>query len=235
MKPILFNTEMVQAILEGRKTCTRRKIIRTPSNDEPCGYGFWKEFNENNGRWYIKDYTHSCCWLTQEEYTKKFAPYHIGDIIYVRETFFEGDILNSNEDIVHRDIVIYATDDLSEYGLEELKWKPSIYMPKRLARIFLKVKDMRIERLQDITEEGAKAEGATKKIWYQPYGTRAEINQKYVGDIKHHEPNYVTGFAGIWDRTLGKIGDWLYSFKENPYVWVIEFEKISKEEALRNE
>lgn len=228
MKPILFNTEMVQAILEGRKTCTRRKIIRTPSNDEPCGYGFWKEFNENDGRWYIKDYTHSCCWLTQEEYTKKFAPYHIGDILYVRETFFEGDILNSNEDIVHRDIVIYATDDLSEYGLEELKWRPSIHMSKRLARIFLKVKDMRIERLQDITNDEAIKEGV-QKLHEGLYGVNEETDIIYQCLFPRD------AFLHLWQSTVKKKDIDTYGWKANPYVWVIDFERINKEEALKHE
>lgn len=233
MKPILFNTEMVQAILEGRKTCTRRKITRTPSNDEPCGYGFWREFNHNDGKWYIKDYTHSCCWLTQEEYMGKYAPYQIGDILYVRETFFEGDILDSNEDIVERDIVIYATDDLSEHGLEELKWKPSIHMPKKLARIFLKVTDIRVERLQDITTEQAKAEGIRE------YTKDGEVLKYALNENQYRwssmPRNAIEPFIKLWDSTVNKKDIDKYGWKANPWVWVIEFKKISKEEALGNE
>lgn len=223
-KPILFNTEMVKAILEDRKTCTRRIIKRTPSNDEPCGYGFWKEFNERDKRWYIKDYTHSCTWWTLEEYISKFSRYHIGDILYVRETFFEGDILDSNEDIVQRGIVLYAADELrGDLDPTEMKWKPSIHMPKRLARIFLKVKDVRIERLHDMEHDDFISEGIRKYTKDNEVFKYAVENQYLWKDMPRNPQD---SFKKLWDSTLKKEQLEMYSWSANHWVWVIKFERI---------
>ncbi|MCJ8173952.1 hypothetical protein [Clostridium botulinum] len=232
-KPILFNTEMVEAILEGRKSTTRRIIkkvsgldfLGTSSNDGSTfdsalfGKGNLEEILDSEIKERIK------------------APYLPGDILWVRETWKVQSLSNMD----YRAKFLYKAkpnNKLKETNVDgetyikllryESKngWHPSIFMPKDATRIFLKVTNVRVERLQDITEEGAKSEGAAKQIWYQPYGTRSENNQEYVGDITQHVPNYITGFAGIWDRTLGKWDDWLYSFKRNPWVWVIEFEKV---------
>lgn len=139
MKPILFNTEMVQAILEGRKTVTRRIIKGLPQDVKCIGWltdsGNAKSygtvaFDVNGNRKYFK------------------LPYLIGDILYVRETF-----------VTHRNDVFYKADNewlkLKNLGIS-FKWKPSIHMPKEAARLFLRITDVRIERLQDITEEQAK-------------------------------------------------------------------------------
>ena len=94
-KPILFNTEMVKSILENRKTSTRRPVKRTSCNDDPSGYGFWKEFSERDQLWYIKDYTHAATWWTLKEYISRFSKYHIGDTIWVRETWQESECFGS--------------------------------------------------------------------------------------------------------------------------------------------
>ncbi|NFA61278.1 hypothetical protein EXM63_04170 [Clostridium botulinum] len=239
-KPILFNTEMVKAILEGKKTCTRR-IIKKVS-----GLDFLGTSSEDGatfdsalfGKGNLDEI------LDSEIKERIKAPYLPGDILWVRETWKVQSLSNMN----YRAKFLYKAkpnNKLKETNVDgetyikllryESKngWHPSIFMPKDATRIFLKVTNVRVGRLQDITEEGAKAEGATKQIWYQPYGTKSENNQEYVGDIIHHKPNYITGFAGIWDRTLGKWDDWLYSFKRNPWVWVIEFERIEKEENIK--
>mgnify|MGYP000774678644 CR=1 FL=1 len=231
MKPILFNTAMVNAILDGRKTTTRRIIKRTPSNDTPSGYGFWKEFNEDDNELYIKDYTHSCCWWTEKEYINRFSKFHIGDILYIRETWFEGDILDSNGDIVKRNIVLYRTDDLSEHDIEEIKWKPSIHMPKRLARIFLKVTGVRVERLHDITVKGIDKEGTITTDKFLEI--EEKMNEYYIRiaqnqDIKR--PNYYYDeFKKLWDSTVNKKDMDKYSWNANPYVWAIEFERCEKQ------
>lgn len=224
IKPILFNTVMVQAILEGRKTCTRRVVKGNIKDLNIIGSSSSDGVNFNSvsfGYGNIND-------IKSVEIKERVkAPYMPGDILYVRETWnlYDG-------------AYYYRADEgdwfISDYNEKiNLRWKPSIHMPKAAARVFLKVTDVRVERLNDITEDGAKAEGATKQIWYQPYGTRNESNQKYVGDIIHQEPNYITGFAGIWDNTLQKPDGWLYSFREDPYVWVIEFERINTERINR--
>ncbi|KEI75908.1 hypothetical protein N486_09080 [Clostridium botulinum B2 128] len=224
---------MVEAILSGRKTTTRRIIkdvsgldfVGTSSFDgKNFDYAAFGKGNINN--------------LFDAKIEKRIkGPYLPGDILWVRETWKVQSLSNMD----YRTKFLYKAkpnDKLKETNVDgemyikllryECKngWHPSIFMPKDATRIFLKVTNVRVERLQDITEEGAKSEGAAKQISYQPYGTRSENNQEYAGDITQHVPNYITGFAGIWDRTLGKWDDWLYSFKRNPWVWVIEFEKV---------
>ncbi|MBD5631363.1 hypothetical protein [Clostridium botulinum] len=232
-RPILFNTEMVKAILEGKKTQTRR-IIK-PQPKQPISLGFVVSSTNSKKEGCFGWGKDKCGGII--DYAK--PPYRIGDILYVRETWAKIDDFENYADVEFEDSLefLYKCDD---YGKEHTfidvgvkRWHPSIHMPKAAARIFLKVTNVKVERLQDITEERAKAEGAAKQIWYQPYGTRSENNQEYVGNITQHVPNYITGFAGIWDRTLGKWDDWLYSFKRNPWVWVIEFERIEKEENIK--
>lgn len=226
-KPILFNTEMVRAILDDSKTQTRRIIKRTPCNDEPCGYGFWKEYNDRDKRWYVKDYTHAPVWWTLEEYISKFSKYHVGDILWVRETFFEGDIFDSNEEIIERGIVIYAADELREdLDPTEMKWKPSIHMPRKLARIFLKVKEIRIERLHDMTHDDFLSEGVRRYTKDNEVFKYAVENQYLWKDMPKNpeEP-----FKKLWDSTLNKNQLEMYGWDYNPWVLVIEFEKVQKE------
>lgn len=213
-KPILFNTEMVKAILEGRKTETRRVMKPQPTHSKFAGFVYASGDKRDIGK---AMFVNSFPAIGEDAADYIRAPYQIGDILYVRETWCKNPV--KNEYMYKANKVIGVTKGF-------IKWKPSIHMPKVAARIFLKVTDVRVERLQDITEDGAKEEGVIKQLWYQPYGTRSENHQKYVGDLVYQEPNYKTGFADIWDRTLNKLGDWVYSFKENPWVWVIEFERI---------
>lgn len=207
IKPILFNTEMVQAILEGRKTTTRRIIKGVDRN-----YYFLGSNKQNTKVSFAR--------TTTSLPLRVKIPYQVGDILYVRETWFEGDILDSNEDIVERDIVLYATDDLSEYGIEEIKWRPSIFMPKEAARIFLKVTGVRVEKLQDITEEGAKAEGAYKLAQSNP--------TKCVENKDVDNGSYLNGFKRVWFKTLPKYYKDYATFEGNPYVWVIEFQRVER-------
>ncbi|MDK0685153.1 hypothetical protein P5F08_03680 [Clostridium perfringens] len=229
MKPILFNTAMVRAILDGEKTCTRRIIKRTPSNDTPSGFGFWREFNETDKKWYIKDYTHGCVWWEENEYIRKFSKFHVGDILYVRETWANTWTPDGEVGFVYKadgEPKNFPYWGNAKRGKHEV-WMPSIHMPKEAARVFLKVISVRAERLKDIDEEQAKKEGARKQSWYQPFGTKIEDEQKYVGSLVNHKINYKTGFADIWDRT---VKEEKYSWEGNPWVWVIEFERVEKVE-----
>lgn len=227
MKPILFNTEMVRAILEGRKTVTRRVIkphnpFRS-DNYKQGRYGLWIDATTDNGDkcGHIKDYSVSPCWQTFSYYIKNCAPYKVGDILYVRETWgFD----NHNW--------LYKAD-FSDEDLIKLKrlliWHPSIHMPKEAARIFLKVTDVRVERLQDITEEDAIKEGCE--------GTPCEHHGYIVGggmcgctdcmNTGWLEPPTLE-FMDIWHSTINKKDLDEYGWNANPWVWVIEFERIEK-------
>ena len=201
MKPILFNTEMAQAILDNRKTSTRR-IIKYSDGHVPSFYGrdkFYKlvnGLNNKKGLWagFYKDsdvFMYEGKIMTDALYWK--APYQVGDILYVRETWNkytkrvgEGGNCHLEEFYGYK-----ANPKCSE--VFDQKWHPSIQMPKEAARIFLKVTDVRVERVQDITEDGARAEGFSDKFM----------------------------FMAIWDAIYNNaLG--------NPWVWVIEFERVEK-------
>ena len=140
IKPILFNTEMVQAILDGRKTCTRR-VVKTRRKDA-CGFYVTKRPDDSFTGIYEYD---------EDERmfeNQLIPPYKPGDILYVRETFIQA---------AARTFWYKADDNL--WMPKGLHWKPSIHMPKEAARIWLKVTNVRVERLQDMTDDDAEAEG----------------------------------------------------------------------------
>lgn len=194
--PILFNTEMVRAILDGRKSCTRRLV---------------KFFSGENPRWtgYIKDGL--MLYNGKNEPCIRKAPYQPGDILYVRETFIQA--------AAH--IFWYKAND-KPWMSKGLRWKPSIHMPKEAARIWLKVTDVRVERLQEITEEGAKKEGAIDNR-----GFIHSPDDEY--DSLHTAREH---FAKIWDSTIKKSDLDRYGWNANPWVWVIGFERCEKPEGV---
>ena len=185
IKPILFNTEMVRAILDGIKTCTRR-VLKQPFEVHPNGY------------------------ITKPRGTERLCPYippyQPGDILYVRETWCKGSYGDEKEKYY------YKADDNNFF----CTWHPSIHMPKEAARIFLKVTDVRVERLQDITDDGAKAEGANWK------------NGKNVGWEEKMRRTAVERFAEIWESTIKKTDKHIHGWNANPYEWVVEFERCEK-------
>ena len=195
MKGIIFNQEMVQAILEGRKTVTRRVIKPQPNNIEMLNGVF------SNGLLKI--------FYDFDEGINIKAPYRVGDILYVRETWCRAD------DGYYYKAGFKDTEGLMKaYGY---KWHPSIHMPKEIARIFLKVTDVRVERLQDITEEQAIKEGFTQYVCTNCKG----FGCSDCSGSGLEEPGMV-GFVHTWDNLYEKRG---YGWEANPWVWVIEFER----------
>lgn len=217
IKPILFNTEMVRAILDGRKTCTRRVIKPQWEECPACKY----IHNE-----YIYDkmaenvYCARCGYPLKPE---RRSPYQVDDILYVRETWQYLYELDGNEQVIEDTGKYYyaATDTIpfniyvDENGVQHdhAPWKPSIHMPKEAARIWLKVTDVRVERLQAITAESALAEGTDKYI---------HLNGKF------DENAILTSFMGIWNSTIKNSDIGSYGWNANPWVWVIEFEQCEK-------
>lgn len=185
MKPILFNTEMVKTILDGRKATTRRVIKPQP---EPFGKALA-----------YKDGIFSTLKALEKE-----AHYRPGDILYVRETFcsaYDGEAYFYFADkCTNRE-----QKKLLDY--DDVCWRPSIHMPKEAARIFLKVTEVRAERLQDITEDGANKEG-------YPFS-------KITG-------NKLDDFAILWNSTVNKSDLDHYGWSANPWVWVISFERTAR-------
>lgn len=228
IKPILFNTEMVQAILDGRKNCTRRMVKPQPDEKHTYPLGFVTDSTEKKEV--------GCFGFGIDEYGGSIQyvkpPYQPGDILYVRETWERFECWNCDGDergncpkepkksVLDKTCGCYmyrATDEISG----DAKWHPSIHMPKEAARIWLKVTDVRVERLQDITEDGAEAEGAIDNRGFI-HSPENEYDRIYTA--REH-------FIGIWDRTIKKSGLDHYGWDANPWVWVIEFERCEPQEG----
>ena len=196
IKPILFNTEMVRAILDGKKTCTRRIVKGAIPDDAMWGYTMFTPKG-----------CISCRGVYADGYGEGFykLPYQPGDILYVRETWCKGSWMNEKERYY------YKADDNDFHCV----WHPSIHMPKEAARIWLRVTDVRVERLQDITEEGAEKEGCRESVCSKTkFRTSAMLN-----------------FFNLWDSTIKKSDIDRYSWQANPWVWVIEFERYEPMET----
>lgn len=233
MKPILFNTEMVKAILDGRKTVTRRVVKPQPKSHiayvcmgSGCGkWGYpgkyaWKYWDDDSFR--LPDD------ISQDELKVKWTPpCHTDDILYVRETWSPLYQDKDSKDVcgyMYKACMLEEYDKMYPDGKDyqwEGKWRPSVHMPKEAARIFLRVIDVRVERLQDITSGQIDAEGC--KEW--AYSAK-------TGELLPSGPSF---FRINWDRTIKPSDLPFYGWDANPWVWVIEFERISREEAEKEE
>lgn len=195
-KPILFNTEMVRAILDGRKTQTRRVMKPQPPEGEKV------EYNEYYNM------------LLIHNISTRYGPFEVGDILWVRETW--GDYREFTEGGESGFFYLYKADypdgaravplpetEKTDYAESWYlpRWRPSIHMPREAARIFLRVKDVRAERLRQITSRDAEAEGANPEM-------------------------PLTFYHRIWDSTIKKADLTVYGWDANPWVWVVEFERI---------
>lgn len=225
--PILFNTEMVRAILDGRKTCTRRVIKPQPQSRLCYTYagshkgciGKWTYPNKGAHEFLGEEYKLPEN-IKDEELSKRWnPPYHTDDILYVRETWKKA----PNGYYYYED---WQRNDIADVT----KWKPSIHMPKEAARIWLKVTDARAERLQDITEEQACMEGTDPwdEVCYENNGWHPRFSDPDSGGA----PNMVDGFHKLWNSTIKKSNLDRYGWDENPYVWVISFERCEKPEGV---
>lgn len=221
--PILFNTEMVQDVLReiSPKTATRRSIKRFIPDDAIWGYTMFTP------KGYI-----SCRGTFKDGYGEKFykLPCEPGDILYVRETWNFIYEMDGNDRLIEDTgcYVYYADDTMpcshwvdSETGKhkDHMPWRPSIHMPKEAARIWLKVTDVRVERLKTMNLGDFLAEGAV-------------IRPEAFNDPDNAYLQARDVFVKIWDRTIKKSDIGLYNWDANPWVWVIEFERCEKPEAL---
>lgn len=227
MRPILFNTDMVQAILEGSKTVTRR--VAFPNED-------LRKFPrpDNPDAWWFRGraYTNWDSAMRSPQGVLSLCKYKKGDILYVRETW-KPMYPDETSNIVCG--YMYKADDCGFRGEEYKKWydahypsgkdwfcpgiwRPSIHMPKEAARLFLRVTAVRVERLQDITEDGARSEGC----YHEPL----------LDGCDDFMVPALYSFQSVWDSTVRKTNRDTYGWDANPWVWVIEFELISKEAEL---
>ena len=203
-RPILFNTEMVKAILDGRKTCTRR-AIKFPNGMTGRPIGKAGDSSNPLGVMYPGGI--------------KRPPYQPGDILYVRETWQNAGLVDEFDHVIaDTEKYYYAAgpeapcfdfwvDPETGEHKDKMPWKPSIHMPKEAARIWLKVINVRVERLQEMDKTDALKEG---------------IDPRLCLNLSHA----LTKFKKIWDSTIKKSDLDRYGWDANPWVWVIEFETV---------
>jgi hypothetical protein len=209
---------MVRAILGGRKTQTRRPFkfeFKNGYNPKFSGYSLGEYHTGNIESGAVLYSKSGACWNQVTE--REISPYQPGDILYVRETFCPDYYYDGSPEYKER------IESFGEgYKNLDIKWKPSIHMPKEAARIFLKVTDVRVERVQEITEEDAKAEGAPTAVWYKPHGEDYKEHKDISGlpGYPDERVSWRNGFATIWDNIYKEKS---YGWQENPWVWVIEF------------
>lgn len=202
IKPILFNTEMVRAILDGRKSCTRR--ICKDAND--CTVPDMDFYDPDKRTYAVHNYADKDK-LSIAERTCPICP---GDILYVRETWCALPVNEAGHIRGHSTYYYRADGDLRPSGWRG-KWRPSMHMPKEAARIWLKVTDVRVERLQEITIDGIRNEGISSMA-------------VHAGDMEIALKEWEL----LWNSTIKKSDLDRYGWDANPYVWVIEFERCEK-------
>lgn len=218
IKPILFNTEMVRANLDGRKSCTRRLVKGFVPDDAIWGYTAFTP------KGYI-----SCRGTFADGYGEKFfkLPYQTGDILYVRETWYK-DKYRYMYRADYQD-----TEKFYRNGKEvKIKWKPSIRMPKEAARIWLKVTDVKVERLQEMKPVDVIKEGAYPDCWdcLNTYGESGSQCCYGTEEQCSQCDEVMMEWEKLWNSTIKKADLDRYGWNASPWVWVIEFERCEKPE-----
>ena len=235
IKPILFNTEMVRAILDGRKSCTRR-ICKDANEYTVPDMDF---YNADRRTYAVHNFADKEQ-MEQLSTAERTCPICPGDILYVRETWEHFDCCccdvdehgncyqEPQQNVLNKSYGCYmyrATDEI--YG--DASWHPSIHMPKEAARIWLKVTDVRVERLQSITDGEAIREGAEgEKCHHTNAGAFGCTDCMNTGWIESPQAE----FMQIWDSTIKKSDIDSYGWDTNPWVWVIEFERCEKPKGV---
>ncbi|MHA4212418.1 hypothetical protein ACXP0Y_22790 [Klebsiella pneumoniae] len=205
---MIFNGEMVRAILDGRKTQTRRIMAPQP---EPCPRG---------GHWWPSNVFKIMLHVEDEMQNGKggwgglvgdACPFgDVGDRIWVREAFASG--LSTKSTLAYR--ATHKREDLEDGFYDTIKWTPSIHMPRRASRILLEITGVRVERLNAISEEDARAEGIID-------GGCLNCGEPEPCGCANPEPDATDAFAYLWQSIYGQ-----ESWNADPWVWVIEFKRV---------
>ncbi len=221
---MLYQTEMVQALLDNRKTKTRRTKGLEENNENP---DLWRY----EGLCTDKEDSYFGCHFFEYldingkslgKYNPIEPKYNVGDILWVRENLYQNGELgleySTDNEAIDEDIIPV---DYGPYGGEySFRTIPNIHMPKWACRIFLKVKSVKVERLQDISENDAIKEGI-KPTWITENQSETKY-KNYINDgTGSKDP--IESFTSLWIEINGED-----SWNKNPFVWVIEFEKIEK-------
>lgn len=203
-KPILFSAPMVRAILEGRKTMTRRVVKKQCDH---TGIG-----RDESGVFVHRHCEHDTG-ITRCLYGQP------GDRLWVRETFTANEFMECRYKADGKQFLI-CNGRKTETEYFEKKWKPSIFMPRWASRITLEITAVRVERLQDISEEDAKNEGANAIAFMELKQMPPSLIDK-TGEL--YKNSYRYGFYNVWSSINGED-----SWNANPWVWVIEFKRIEQ-------
>lgn len=234
-RPILFGGEMVRAILAGRKTQTRRLLKPQPvfSGVKTLERARWCQvFDGRRDSWEPCAPVSGGTLVAVTSNGPWAWPYgRPGDRLFVREAWAPADrlLFGSEQDppqsIIYRadkSGIIFGADlrprkaDVSALNWSSVRWRPSIHMPRWASRITLEIARVRVERLQDISEEDAREEGVTPWVYGHGPVSAAELSCE---PGMRTERMYRDGFEVLWDRINGS-GSW----RANPFVWVVEFE-----------
>lgn len=223
-RPILFSAPMVRAILEGKKTQTRRVVKpQPPASTTFAGEMHCSDSKHDNSFWWMTGDPHDCDeWVSVEGTEPFFCPYgKPGDRLWVRETWTG----TWHSALMH---VHYAADGsenlvcapsgytIPKAALSVGNWVTPLFMPRWASRITLEIVKVRVERVQDITEEDAIAEGMTCDEGYYCEAPTEESEGV-------HRCNMTRGFEALWNSINAKRG---FGWDSNPWVWVIEFKKV---------
>lgn len=205
---MIFNADMVRAILDGRKTQTRRIMKPQP---EPCPRG---------GHWWPSNVFKTMLHVEDEMQNGKggwgglvgdACPFgDVGDRIWVREAFASG--LSTKSTLAYR--ATHKREDLEDGFYDTIKWTPSIHMPRWASRILLEITDVRVERLNAISEEDARAEGIID-------GGCLNCGEPEPCGCANPEPDATDAFAYLWQSIYGQ-----ENWNANPWVWVISFKRV---------
>jgi hypothetical protein len=253
-RPIIFSTDMVKAILEGRKTQTRRVTGLWQINLWPDD---WQWAKDTNRKILTAQRTGERIAINDTEIGRPWSlmcPYgQVGDKLWVRETFWVDDELPADLPVY----IHYRADPHLEVIEKSIKWRPSIHMPRWASRITLEITGIRVERLQEITEEDARAEGVELILWEPddatnkalarlgaeqvtkpyPVGWRNYL-RKFDGRYRYGQPKMYpdmvdsarASFFSLWDSINAKRG---YGWSSNPWVWVISFKMLKDKDEGR--
>lgn len=221
-RPIIFNADMVRAVLDGRKTQTRR-IIQSPAKNMQATGQKVIDYREPGNKWYgehvfsMRNQSGTWCDYTKEQFLAKCPFGAVGDRLWVRETFRVHSRATDVATLVYKASEQQSwTQQTHRVPIEHChkpavvdKWTLSIHMPRWGSRIALVITGVRVERLQDISHSDAKSEGC----WYGRGGGEPDFA---VNPSDH--------FPTLWASIYGE-----ENWQANPWVWVIEFKRVEVE------
>lgn len=237
---MIFNAEMVRAVLDGSKTQTRR-IIQSPAKNMQATGQKVIDYREPGDKWYgehvfsMRNQSGTWCDYTKEQFLAKCPFGAVGDRLWVRETWMP----DAPRDGTWADVEFYGCKGsplsmiperyrkpehcihrASWEGSEMVGWTPSMHMPRWASRITLEITSVRVERLNGISEEDAAAEGVGSAVWFAGKGVPEE-QWTSLGEHGAYRASHINSFATLWESIYGAD-----SWQANPWVWVIEFKRV---------